>query len=68
MMARKLIVEGYLGDKKLEGPLPEDVNRRMLERLSQVMSLYYTQHPDEYIAMIKAGVIKVCDTKSSDVN
>ncbi len=49
-MARKskpLIVELFVGDQKIE-TLTEEQKERMAERLSVNMSLYYTQHPEEY--------------------
>lgn len=53
-MARELKVVGYLNGVKLEGPLPEDVCRIMMQNLSKTMSAYYTQHPDEYAALCRA--------------
>lgn len=44
---QKLIVELFVGDQKIE-KLTEEQKERMAQRLSVNMSLYYTQHPDEY--------------------
>lgn len=58
-MARKpkpLIVELFVGDQKIE-KLTEEQKERMARRLSEHMSLYYTQHPLEY-QRLKCEVIK----------
>ena len=45
----------YIGDKKVD-KLPEDYVDRMMERVGEVMSLYYRQHPDQYRRLVEAGV------------
>jgi phenylpyruvate tautomerase PptA (4-oxalocrotonate tautomerase family) len=55
-MARKpkpLIVELYVGDQKIEA-LTEEQKQRIADRLSERMSDYYTQHPEEY-AILKCN-------------
>lgn len=47
-MARKAItVQLYIGDQPVDR-LPEEYLDRMMERLSESMSRYYTDHPDEF--------------------
>ena len=49
-MARKskpITIEIFVGDQKIE-KLTEEQKERMAQRLSEHMSLFYTQHPEEY--------------------
>lgn len=56
-MARKEItVKLFIGEKQVDR-LPEDYCDRMMDRLSETMSRYYTEHPDEY-AILLAGLRK----------
>lgn len=34
--------------------LPDDVGRKMCERISRRMSEYYSQHPDEYQILLQS--------------
>ena len=44
---KKLIVELYVGDQRIE-KLTEEQKERMAQRLSENMSAFYTQHPEEF--------------------
>lgn len=44
---QKLTYSFYVGGVPVEKLTPEQT-KRMAERLSETMSLYYTAHPDEY--------------------
>lgn len=44
---QKLTYSFYVGGVQVEKLTPEQT-KRMTERLSETMSLYYTAHPDEY--------------------
>lgn len=56
-MARKEItVKLFIGEKQVDR-LPEGYWDRMMDRVSETMSRYYTQHPDEY-AVLLAGLRK----------
>jgi hypothetical protein len=46
-MAKELTFSLYIGGKEIE-TLSEEQRARMAQRLSESMSLYYTQHPEEY--------------------
>ena len=55
-MARKskpLTCTFFIGNKQVD-KLPPEYLDKMAERLSLVMSRYYTAHPDEYIRLLKA--------------
>ena len=46
---RELTVTFHIGDKQVPyGKLPDEYLDKMAERLSSVMSRYYTNHPDQY--------------------
>ena len=54
-MGRKdkpLTVTLYIGEKQID-KLTEEQKEIMAQRLSNSMSLYYTQHPDEYEKLIR---------------
>lgn len=40
----------YVGDKKVD-TLTQEQCDRMCQKLSEVMSLYYSQHPEEFEAL-----------------
>ena len=40
----------YIGDKRVD-TLPEEYRKKLAERLSETMSRYYAQHPEEYILL-----------------
>ncbi len=44
---KKLTCTFYLGGKQID-KLPDEWKEKMSERLSEVMSRYYSQHPEEY--------------------
>lgn len=50
MRGQKLTCTFYVGGKQVDKLTPEQTER-MAERLSEVMSIYYTAHPDEYKKM-----------------
>lgn len=47
MKEKKLTVTLHIGGKQVDKLTPEQTER-MAERLSEVMSLYYTANPEEY--------------------
>ena len=58
-MARKskpITIEIFVGDQRVD-KLTQEQKERMAQRLSEHMSLYYTQHPLEY-QRLKCEVIK----------
>lgn len=48
MKNKELTVTLHVGGKQVETLTPEQ-RERMAQKLSEVMSLYYSNHPDEYI-------------------
>ena len=46
-MNKPLTVTFHIGDKQIEKLTPEQLDR-MAQRLSETVSLYYTNHPEEY--------------------
>jgi hypothetical protein len=48
MRGKPLTFTLYIGDKQVD-TLPEDYLERMCERLSERMSLYYSNHPEKYL-------------------
>ena len=53
MKEKKLTCTFHIGDKQIDKLTPEQTER-MAERLSEVMSIYYTAHHDEYKKMQSA--------------
>ena len=49
---QELTVTIYIGDKQVD-KLPEEYVEKMAQRLSEVLSLYYTAHPDEFAKLKK---------------
>lgn len=47
MKSKKLTVTLHIGGKQVE-TLTAEQRERMAQKLSVVMSLYYSNHPDEY--------------------
>ena len=47
---KPLTVTFYMGGKQIDKLTPEQ-NQKMLNRLSEAMSLYYTAHPEEYLKL-----------------
>lgn len=47
MKENKLTVTLHIGGQQVES-LTSEQRERMAERLSDVMSIYYTAHPEEY--------------------
>lgn len=52
MRDTKLTVTLYVGGEKIEKLTPEQ-SVRIAEKLSEVMSNYYTAHPDEFAKLRK---------------
>lgn len=52
MRDTKLTVTLHIGNERIEKLTAEQV-QRMAERLSDVMSTYYTAHPDEFAKLKK---------------
>lgn len=48
MKSKPLTVTLHIGGKQVE-TLTAEQRERMAQKLSEVMSLYYSQHPDEYM-------------------
>lgn len=67
-MARKskpLTCTFFIGDKQVD-KLPPEYLDKMAERLSLVMSRYYTAHPDEFVRLVKADEEKKLTGKEID--
>ena len=45
--AKPITIEIFVGNQRVD-KLTDEQKERMAQRLSYAMSLYYTQHPDEY--------------------
>ena len=57
VMARKQItVECYLNGEKID-TVPPKAAQAMMDRLSAVMSRYYSLHPEEYLALGEGDII-----------
>lgn len=52
MKNKPLTVTLHMGGKQIDKLTPEQ-NKKMLQRLSEAMSLYYTAHPDEFLKLKK---------------
>ena len=52
MRDTKLTVTLHIGGKQVDKLTPEQ-SERMAEKLSEVMSLYYTAHPEEFAKLKK---------------
>lgn len=50
MKSKPLTVTLHIGDQQFD-TLPDDYLERMSERLSERMSLYYSNHPEEYLKL-----------------
>ena len=50
MRGKPLTCTFFVGGKQVDKLTPEQCER-MAERLSEVMSRYYTQHPDEFVKL-----------------
>ena len=57
MAQKKISVSFYVGGQKVER-LTEEQCDRMMQRLSEAMSRYYTEHPDEYAALVQNSNLK----------
>ena len=51
-MQKPLTVTFHIGGKQIDKLTPEQ-SERMVQRLSEAMSLYYTAHPEEYLKLKK---------------
>lgn len=49
---KKLTCTYYVGGKQVSKLSPEHLDK-MAQRLGEVMSLYYTAHPEEYLKLKK---------------
>lgn len=56
-MAKELTVTLYVGNEKVDKLTDEQLDR-MSERLSEAMSRYYTDHPEEYLVLLKNDEFK----------
>ena len=52
MRDTKLTVTLHIGGKQVDKLTPEQ-SKRMADKLSEVMGLYYTAHPDEFAKLKK---------------
>lgn len=52
MKETKLTVTIHIGGKQVD-KLTEEQKERMAQRLSEAMSLYYSNHPEEYAKLKK---------------
>lgn len=52
MRDTKLTVTLHIGDKQID-KLTADQSKRMAQRLSEAMSIYYTSHSDEFLKIKK---------------
>lgn len=52
MRKDKLTVTFHIGGKQIDKLTPEQ-SERIAEKLSDVMSIYYTAHPEEYLKLKK---------------
>lgn len=55
MKDTKLTITLHIGGKQVD-KLTAEQSERMAQRLSEVMSLYYTSHSGEYLKIQKQGV------------
>ena len=52
MKSKPLTVTLHMGGKQIDKLTPEQ-NKKMLQKLSEAMSLYYTAHSDEFLKLKK---------------
>jgi hypothetical protein len=52
MSNKPLTCTFHIGGKQIDKLTPEQSDR-MMQRLSEVMSVYYTAHPEEYLKLKK---------------
>ena len=50
MAKAQLTCTFYIGGKQVDKLTPEQT-KKMAERLSETLSLYYTRHPEEYLKL-----------------
>lgn len=50
-MAKKLTYSYYVGGKKVD-KLTHEQTKKMAQRIGETLSLYYSQHPEEYKKLI----------------
>lgn len=50
----------YVGGKKVDKLTPEQ-SQRLAQKCGEVLSLYYTQHPDEWIKLKDVDLTKPCE-------
>ena len=51
---QKITFEIYLDGERVE-KIPPEAKAGMMKRMGEAMSLYYTQHPEEYELLLKGG-------------
>ena len=64
-MAKELTVTLYVGNERVE-KLSDEYLDRMAERLSESMSRYYTDHPEEYLILLKNDELKKGKGKAAE--
>ncbi len=52
---QKITFEIYLDGVRVE-KIPPEAMERMMKRMGETMSLYYTQHPEEYEILVKGDM------------
>ena len=50
----------YVGGKQVDKLTPEQ-SERIAQRFGECLSLYYTQHPDEYLKIKDVDLTKPCE-------
>ncbi len=63
---QKLTFEIYLDGVRVE-KIPHEALDQMMKRMGETMSLYYTQHPEEYEILVK-GEMERERAKNRDEN
>lgn len=61
---QKITFEIYLDGERVE-KIPPEAKAGMMKRMGERMSLYYTQHPEEYELLLKGG--ESCERKGHQV-
>ena len=51
---QKITFEIYLDGERVD-KIPPEAKAGMMKRMGEAMSLYYTQHPEEYELLLKGG-------------
>lgn len=64
-MAKELTFTLYVGNEKVDKLTDEQLDR-MSDRLSKAMSRYYTDHPEEYLILLKNDELKKREGESGE--